>query len=123
MKSYKMWSSASGFFHNIFIMLLFIHAAACISISLHFISSMNLLTFCVTFVNFLLLLRMLGPRGTWVAQSVKRPTLDFGSGHDLMVCEFEPRLGLCADSLEPTWDSLSLPLPHSLPLSLSKMIK
>ena len=23
---------------------------------------------------------------------------DFGSGHDLAVCEFEPRVGLCADS-------------------------
>ena len=28
--------------------------------------------------------------GTWVAQLVKCPTLDFGSGHDLMVCEIEP---------------------------------
>ena len=26
---------------------------------------------------------------------------DFGSGHDLAVCEFEPRVGLCADSSEP----------------------
>ena len=26
---------------------------------------------------------------------------DFGSGHDLTVCEFEPCIGLCADSLEP----------------------
>ena len=31
-------------------------------------------------------------RGTWVAQSVKPPT-QFGSGHDLMVCEFELTLG------------------------------
>ena len=29
-------------------------------------------------------------RGTWVAQSVKHLTLDFGSGHDLVVCGFEP---------------------------------
>ena len=29
-------------------------------------------------------------RGAWVAQSVKRPTLGFGSGRDLMGCEFEP---------------------------------
>ena len=28
-------------------------------------------------------------RGAWVAQSVKHPTLDFSSGHDLMVREFE----------------------------------
>ena len=26
----------------------------------------------------------------------------FGSGHDLLVCEFEPLVGLCADSKEPT---------------------
>ena len=42
-----------------------------------------------------------------VAQWVKFLTLDFGSGHDLMVCEIEPRTGLCAESTEPAWDSLS----------------
>ena len=56
-----------------------------------------------------------------MAQSVKRPTLDFGSGHDLTVPEFGPRVGLCADSAEPAWDALSLllslPLPHALALS------
>ena len=26
---------------------------------------------------------------------------DFGSGHDLTAREFEPRIGLCADSWEP----------------------
>ena len=26
---------------------------------------------------------------------------DFGSGHDLTSCEFEPRVGLCANSSEP----------------------
>ena len=26
---------------------------------------------------------------------------DFGSGHDLMAGEFEPHVGLCADSSEP----------------------
>ena len=41
-------------------------------------------------------------RGTWAAQSVKCPTLGFGSGHDLTVCEFKPRVELCADSVEPT---------------------
>ena len=46
-------------------------------------------------------------RGTWVAQSVGCLTLDFGSGHDLMVHEFELLVGLCADSLEPPWDSVS----------------
>ena len=62
-------------------------------------------------------------QGTWMAQSVEHPTLDFGSGHGLMVCEFEPHVGLCADSGEPAWDSLSAPLllvrTHSLSLSLS----
>ena len=28
--------------------------------------------------------------GTWVAQSVKHPTLGFSSGHDFKVCEIEP---------------------------------
>ena len=46
--------------------------------------------------------------------SVKRQTLDFGSGHDLTVCEIEPHIGLCADSVEPAWDSLSL-CPFRLP--------
>ena len=40
-------------------------------------------------------------QGTWLAESVKRPTLD------LMVCEFEPHAGLCADGVEPAWDSVS----------------
>ena len=58
--------------------------------------------------------------GAWVAQSVERP--DFGSGHDLAVREFEPRVGLCADSSEPGayfrfCVSLSLTLPHSCSVS------
>ena len=59
--------------------------------------------------------------GTWVAQSVKCLTLDFGSGHDLTVHEIKPCIGLCTDSPEPAWDSLSLslPLPHLCALSLS----
>ena len=56
--------------------------------------------------------------GAWVAQSGKHPTLDFGSGHDLTVREFEPRVGLCADSSETAWDSFSLPLSPPLPCSL-----
>ena len=47
-------------------------------------------------------------RGLLVAQSGKRPTLGLGSGHDLTVHEIEPHVGLCADSVEPAWDSLSL---------------
>ena len=47
-------------------------------------------------------------RGAWVAHLVKRPTLGFGSGRDLTVREFEPRIRLCADSTGSAWDSLSL---------------
>ena len=54
----------------------------------------------------------------------------FGSGHDLAVREFEPRVGLCADSSEPGacfrfCVSLSLcPSPvHALSLSVSKINK
>ena len=69
-------------------------------------------------------------RGTWVAQSVKRPTLGFSSGHDLTVYEFEPHVKLCADNSEPGacfrfCVSLSLwPSPaHVLSLSVAKMNK
>ena len=52
-------------------------------------------------------------QGTWVAQSVRHITLDFGSGHDLMVRQFKPLMGLF--TAEATWDSLSpsltLPCP------------
>ena len=59
----------------------------------------------------------LGARGV---QSAKRPTLGFGSGHDLTVREFKPHIGLCADSAESAWDSLSPPLPHLLPTKINK---
>ena len=35
------------------------------------------------------------------ARSIERPALDFSSDHDLTAREFEPRVGLCADSSEP----------------------
>ena len=59
--------------------------------------------------------------GAWVVQLVKPLALAFSSGHDLMVCEMEPHLGLCADSMEPAWDSLplSLPLPGLCVLPIS----
>ena len=51
-----------------------------------------------------------------MTQSVKRPALGFGSGHDLTVHKFEPHVGLCADSAKPAWDlSLSLSLSLSAP--------
>ena len=62
-------------------------------------------------------------RGTWVPQSVERLTLRFGSGHDLTVHGFEPRIGLCPGTAKPAWDSLSLPLPcsHSLSPEINKL--
>ena len=48
-------------------------------------------------------------RGTWVG-SIKRPTLDFDSGHDLTVLEIESHVRLHADSIEPAWDFLCLSL-------------
>ena len=63
-------------------------------------------------------------RGSWVVQSVKRLTLEFGLGHDLMICGIEPHIGFCADSMQPAWDplslSLSLPLLCLLPLKINK---
>ena len=38
--------------------------------------------------------------GAWVAQSVKRPTLDFGSGHDLIIVRLSPAVGSVL-SVEP----------------------
>ena len=51
-----------------------------------------------------------------MAPLVKRPTPGFGSGHDLMVREFESHIRLGADSAEPAWDSLS----PSLSLKINK---
>ena len=44
--------------------------------------------------------------GAWVAYSVKYPTLDFGSGHDLRVVRSSPMLGAMI-SRESVGDSLS----------------
>ena len=61
---------------------------------------------------------------TWVTQLVKHLTLDFSSGHDLTVGEFEPCIWLCAGGAQPAWilSPLSLSAPslitHSLSLSL-----
>ena len=58
----------------------------------------------------------------WLSQ-LSIPTLDFGSGRDRTVGEFEPRVGLCADSVESAWDSLPLAFLLSLSLSLSLSLK
>ena len=64
-------------------------------------------------------------KGAWVAQLVKPPILDFGSGHDLRVREFEPPQQACAYCMGPAWDSLSpsLSAPPLLVLSLSLSLK
>ena len=51
--------------------------------------------------NSLFLVKKLKREGDWVAQSVNPLTLGFGSGHDLIVPEFKPRVRLCADGVEP----------------------
>ena len=64
-----------------------------------------------------------------MAQLIKHLTFDFDSGHDLTVLEFVPRIGLCAGSVGPAWDSLFLPLSlpfphlHCLCLSQNKKLK
>ena len=67
--------------------------------------------------------------GAWVAQSVKHGTLDFHSGHDLMVREIKLHTGapcLQRDHLGFSLSSLSAPSPlvcthaHSLLLSQNK---
>ena len=64
------------------------------------------------------------PWGAWVAQLVERLALGFGSRHDLTVCEFKPRVKLCADSGKPVWDSLSAsPCPRSKQINKLKKIK
>ena len=65
--------------------------------------------------------------GAWVVQLVKCLTLDSSSGHDLIVCEMEPRIRLHADSaqnllglLSPSLSSPSPTRRHAFPLALSK---
>ena len=52
--------------------------------------------------------------GAWVAQSVKRPTLDFGVGYHLTVCEFRPQTGLRGQCGACLGHSLPLLRSHSL---------
>ena len=56
----------------------------------------------------------------WLSQL----STDFDSGHDLAGCGFKPRVGLCADSLEPGAASDSVPpflSASAYALSLSKI--
>ena len=61
--------------------------------------------------------------GSWVAQSVKGPTPDFGSGHDLtQFMSLSPTLG-SALSVQSLLGILSLPLSLPLPCSCSHALK
>ena len=57
-----------------------------------------------------------------MAQWVECLTVDFDSGHHLTVCRIEPSVGLCADSVEPAWDSC-LPAPQINKLKKKKKYK
>ena len=57
-----------------------------------------------------------------MAQSVKCLTLDFGSGHDLAVCEFELTLGSLLTA-QRMLGILSLTAPPPLTLALSQKNK
>ena len=59
-----------------------------------------------TALVWVLLIKSARSRGAWVAQLVKHPALDFGSGHDLIVV----RLSL---SLGSAWSLLGI-LSHAL---------
>ena len=87
--------------------------------------------FCFSFVDCWLKLKkrkQTGLRGAWAAQSVKHLALDFGSGHGLSVCEFEPHIGLwlygvCLGfSVSPSFSAPPPLAPLSLSLSLSLRI-
>ena len=60
-------------------------------------------------------------KGTWVVHSVECLTIDFGSGHDLVVHEIRPHAGLCAELRTYLGSSLSfslsLPCLHSLKIN------
>ena len=58
-------------------------------------------------------------RDAWVAQVVKCPTLDFGSGHNLTVHGIKPQVRLPTDSVEPARDSLYLSFCSSPMLALA----
>ena len=69
-------------------------------------------------------------RSACMAQLVKCPTLDFSSGHDLVVCGFKPSDRLCADISETAaCFGFCLPLSlcpsptYALSLSLKKINK
>ena len=61
--------------------------------------------------------------GAWLAQSVKGLTLTSAQVTISRLLGFNPTLGLCADSAESAWDSLSPCLPVPPPLTLFIFLK
>ena len=58
-----------------------------------------------------------------MGSAVKHPTLGFRSGHDLTVHEFDPQVGLYADTVEPVSDSVSPSLSAPFPLAVYLSLK
>ena len=58
-----------------------------------------------------------------MAESVKCRLLILAQAIISWLAEFEPCIGLCADSMEPAWDSLSPSLSSPPLLSLSLSLK
>ena len=65
--------------------------------SFHIYWFSNSTTLWVERLLYFVLLRIVLRGGAWVTQSI----VNFSSGHELIVCEFEPCVGLCADRSEP----------------------
>ena len=57
-----------------------------------------------------------------MGQLVTLPALDFGSGHDFMVHEFQSPVSLCAESGKSAWDSPS-PSPSAPSLLVLSVLK
>ena len=55
------------------------------------------------------------------AQSIKCLAFDFGSRRDFIVWWIEAHTGLCADGVEPAWDSLSPSLSAPPPASAGSL--
>ena len=57
-----------------------------------------------------------------MAHLVKCVTVDLSSGHDLTICGVKPHIRLSAESMETSWDSVSLSLTLPISLTVSKQM-
>ena len=95
-----------------------INSGNCGSSSQFFCQSKSVLKYKVFLVSFVVFFNL--GRGH-LGDSVAHPTLDFSSGHDITVREFEPHVGFCTDrSLLGIFSLSSVSAPPLLSLSLSK---